>query len=62
MKSRLGTDGSENKKGVMGANSVVGHWKNDHWCWITGCWISVVMPFMCGAVRMFVLMRLNSSF
>ena len=46
MKSRLGTDGSENKKGVMGANSVVGHWKNDRWCWITGCWISVVMLFL----------------
>lgn len=46
MKSRLGTDGSENKKGVMDANNVVGHWKNDRWCWIIGCWITMVMLFL----------------
>lgn len=46
MKSRLGTDGSEDKKGVMDANSVVGHWKNDRWCWIIGCWITMVMLFL----------------
>lgn len=46
MKSRLGTDGSDNKKGVMDADNVVGHWKNDRWCWIVGFWITMWMLFL----------------